>query len=107
MPAFDPDLFEEKYAHYFAELQEAYRNAFDRMQTEANSELVHAIDQLVLADSDPQYAGDGTFVVEIPDDAVSRVKHGIEGSTDDAVAETIDRYREVLAEELAAVFDTA
>lgn len=104
MTAFDPDRFEEKYTHYFTELQQAYRNAFDRMQEETSSELVHAIDQLVLAESDPQYAGDGTFDVVFPEDAVRRVADAAE--SDENIERTIERYREVLAEELAAVFET-
>ena len=104
MTSFDPDRFEEKYTHYFTELQQAHRNAFDRMQTEADSDLVHAIDQLVLADSDPAYTGGGQFVVEVPENAVARVQQVLE--TDNrTIAETLDRYREVLAEELTAVFE--
>lgn len=104
MTAFDPEQFEEKYTHYFAELQQAYRNAFDRMQEHTPSELVHAIDQLVLAESDPQYVGDGQFDVVLPDDAAARVTEAVADPTD--VETTIQQYREVLAEELAATFET-
>ena len=102
MTGFDPERFEEKYTHYFTELQQAYRNAFDRMQSEADSEVVHAIDQLVLAESDPQYTGDGTFEVVVPEDAVARVSEAVDGHDD--VSETVERYRVILAEELAVVF---
>ncbi|WP_049928884.1 DUF5783 family protein [Halopiger goleimassiliensis] len=73
MTDFDPEKFEDKYVHYFPELQQAYKNAFNRMNDRYDSELVHAIDQQVLNESEPFYEGDGEFRVELPDDPYERV----------------------------------
>ncbi len=70
---FDPEKFEDKYANYFPELQQAYKNAFNRMNDRYDSELVHAIDQQVLNESEPFYEGDGEFRVELPDDPYDRL----------------------------------
>ena len=73
MADFDPEQFEDKYANYFPELQQAYKNAFNRMNDQYDSELVHAIDQQVLNESEPFYEGDGEFRVELPDDPYGRL----------------------------------
>ncbi|WP_440766410.1 DUF5783 family protein [Natronorubrum sp. DTA7] len=73
MADFDPEKFEDKYANYFPELQQAYKNAFNRMNDTHDSELVHAIDQQVLNESEPFYEGDGEFRVELPDDPYDRL----------------------------------
>ncbi|MFD1565363.1 DUF5783 family protein [Haloarchaeobius amylolyticus] len=73
MADFDPEQFEDKYANYFPELQQAYKNAFNRMNDQYDSELVHAIDQQVLNESEPFYEGDGEFRVELPDDPYDRL----------------------------------
>jgi len=66
MADFDPEKFEDKYANYFPELQQAYKNAFNRMNDRYDSQLVHAIDQQVLNESEPFYEGDGEFRIELP-----------------------------------------
>lgn len=53
MSEFDPGKFEDKYAHYFTELQRAYKNAFDTMNDAFESDLIHAIDQTILNESEP------------------------------------------------------
>lgn len=73
MVDFDPEKFEDKYANYFPELQQAYKNAFSKMNDQYDSELVHAIDQQVLNESEPFYEGDGEFRVELPDDPYDRL----------------------------------
>ncbi len=98
MTAFDPEKFEQKYDHYFMELQQAYRNAFERMTEEYDSDLIHGIDQRILAESEPFYDGDGHFRIALPDDASER----LEAENLDAV---LDRYVTVLEEELVAVFE--
>ena len=85
MAAFDPEKFEDKYVHYFAELQRAYKNAFETMREPYDSDLIHAIDQLVLNESEPFYE-DGTFHVELPDDPADRMA----GSGVPVDAETLD-----------------
>ena len=100
MTEFDPEKFEDKYEHYFPELQRAYRQAFETMNDAYNSELIHAIDQQLLAESEPFYEGDGEFHVELPDQReVSGVI--VDDETLDAV---LDRYVEEIEDELRAVF---
>ncbi len=102
MTEFDPAKFTDKYKHYFSELQQAYRAAFTHMdeETSYDSELIHAIDQLILADSDPIYEGDGQFQVQLPDDATDRIDH-------EHLEVALADYVRVLETELAAVFGFA
>ena len=102
MADFDPERFEDKYEHYFAELQRAYRQAFETMNDAYDSELVHAIDQQVLAESEPFYEGEGQFRVELPEDPVGKLSGVI---VDDEKAEAVlDRYVEEIGAELRGVF---
>jgi hypothetical protein len=102
MADFDPERFEDKYEHYFAELQRAYRQAFETMNDAYDSELVHAIDQQVLAESEPFYEGEGQFRVELPEDPVGKLSGVI---VDDEKAEAVlDRYVEEIEAELRGVF---
>ncbi|RQH00785.1 DUF5783 family protein [Natrarchaeobius oligotrophus] len=77
MTEFDPEKFEDKYANYFPELQQAYKNAFNRMNDRYDSELVHAIDQQVLNESEPFYEDssdhDRAFRVELPENPYDRL----------------------------------
>ena len=73
MADFDPEKFEDKYVHYFPELQQAYKNAFNRMNDRYDSQLVHAIDQQVLNESEPFYEGDGEFRIELPEEPYERI----------------------------------
>jgi hypothetical protein len=100
---FDPEKFEEKYVRYLTELQRAYRNAFEYMNERYDSELVHAIDQQVLNESEPFYEGDGAFRIELPENPEDRLGGVlVEGEKLDAVlAEYVDR----LEVEIRNVFD--
>ena len=100
MTEFDPEKFEDKYEHYFPELQRAYRQAFETMNDAYNSELVHAIDQQLLAESEPFYEGDGEFRVELPD---QREVSGVIVD-DDTLDAVLHRYVEEIEAELRAVF---
>jgi len=110
MTEFSPEKFENKYEHYFPELQTAYRNAFETMGERHDSELVHAIDQQVLNESEPFYdegdesagAGEEGFRIELPDDPIERVTGVVvdDGKLDAVLAEYVD----TLEAELAAVF---
>ena len=73
MTDFDPERFEDKYEHYFPQLQQAYKQAFDAMTERYGSDEIHAVDQLILAESEPFYEGDG-FRIELPDDAHERLE---------------------------------
>lgn len=73
MAEFDPEKFEDKYVHYFNELQRAYKNAFEHMNERYDSELIHAIDQQVLNESEPRYE-DGEFSVDLPPEPYDRIE---------------------------------
>ncbi len=102
MSDFDPEKFEDKYQHYFPELQRAYKQAFETMNDAFDSELIHAIDQQVLAESEPFYEGDGEFRIEMPDEPANKLQGVI---VDEEKLDTIlDRYLEELETELQDVF---
>lgn len=74
MTAFDPDKFVDKYVHYLPELQRAYKRAFEDMNEQYDSTLVHAIDQKVLNESEPFYEeADETFRIELPEQPFERI----------------------------------
>ena len=102
MADFDPERFEDKYVHYFTELQRAYKNAFETMNDRYDSELIHAIDQQILNESEPFYEGDGEFRVELPENPTDRVTGVV--VDDEKLAETLDRYVDEIEAELRAVF---
>jgi hypothetical protein len=105
MADFDPEKFEDKYEHYFPELQRAYRQAFETMNDTYDSELVHAIDQGVLAESEPFYDGDGQFRIELPEDPVEKLGGVV---VDEEKAEAVlERYLDEIEAELRAVFGFA
>jgi len=103
MTTFDPEQFEDKYANYFPELQRAYKNAFERMNDRYDSELIHAIDQQVLNESEPFYEGEGQFRIELPEAPADRLAGVI---VDDEKLETVlDRYVDEIERELRRVFE--
>ncbi|AEN04771.1 DUF5783 family protein [Halolamina sp.] len=102
MADFDPDAFEEeKYRDYFTQLQRAYKNAFNTMNDEYDSDLIHAIDQQVLNESEPHFE-DGRFVVELPENAVERVTGVL--APDEKIAGTLDAYTHEITTELHQLF---
>jgi len=105
MAEFDPEQFEDKYANYFTELQRAYKNAFERMNERYDSELIHAIDQQVLNESEPFYEGDGEFRIDLPENPGDRVTGVI--VDDEKLSETLDIYVDELEAELRSVFGFA
>jgi hypothetical protein len=102
MTEFDPEKFEDKYEHYFPELQRAYRQAFERMNDAYDSELVHAIDQQLLAESEPFYEGEGQFRVELPSEPADRLTGVL--VEDGKLEAVLERYVEELETELRRVF---
>lgn len=102
MTEFDPDRFENKYVHYLDELDRAYRNAFEYMNENYNSTIVHAIDQQLLDDSEPIYSEEAGFQIELPADPRERLT-GIPNRPDmiDSILET---YIDRLEQELESVF---
>jgi hypothetical protein len=102
MTDFDPEKFENKYEHYFPELQQAYRGAFERMNDAYDSELVHAIDQQLLAESEPFYEGAGEFRVELPDDPAERLTGVL--VDEEKLEAVLERYVAEIETELRRVF---
>jgi len=98
---FDPEKFDEKYVHYFTELQRAYKNAFERMNERYDSELVHAIDQQVLDESEPFYE-DGAFRVELPPEPTERLTAVV--VDDEKLERTLEIYVDEIESELYDVF---
>ena len=102
MTDFDPEKFEDKYVHYFNELQRAYKNVFNRLNEEYDSELIHGIDQQVLNESEPFYEGDGEFRVELPENPTDRMQGVL--VKDEKAEEVLEIYVEELEEELSRLF---
>jgi hypothetical protein len=99
-----PEEFEaEKYVDYFPQLQTAYKRAFDEMNEVHDSDLVHGIDQTILAESEPHYEGDGEFRLELPEDPISRLE-GVLVADDDA-REVLDEYTDRICAHLRDQFD--
>ena len=105
MADFDPERFEDKYANYFPELQRAYKQAFETMNDRYDSELVHAIDQYVLAESEPFYEGDGEFRIDLPADPAGRLQGVL--VDDEKLDAVLDVYTDEIESELRAVFGFA
>jgi len=102
MADFDPETFEEeKYSEHFAELQRAYKNAFETMNGQYDSDLIHAIDQQVLNESEPHFA-DGGFEVELPENPTDRVT-AVDADAE-TLTETLDRYTDEIVAELHELF---
>ena len=102
MSEFDPERFEEKYVHYLQELETAYKRAFETMNDAYDSELVHAIDQQVLNESEPFYEGDGEFRIELPEDPTERVQGVL--VDDEKLLGVLERYVEEIERQLRSVF---
>jgi hypothetical protein len=102
MAEFDPDKFEDKYANYFAELQQSYKRAFETMNDRYDSELIHAIDQFVLNESEPFYEGDDEFRIELPDDPYDRLQGVV--VAEEKFEEILDRYVGEIEAELKRTF---
>ena len=103
MAEFNPEKFEDKYVHYFPELQTAYKNAFERMNDRYDSKLVHAIDQEILNESEPFYdESSGEFRVELPENPSERITSVV--VADEKLDGVLSEYTETIEGELAAVF---
>ncbi len=102
MTDFDPEQFEDKYANYFPQLQKAYQQAFEVMNDRYDSELVHAIDQQVLNESEPFYDDDSGFYVELPADPADRLTAVI--VDDEKLSVVLEEYVDQLETELHEIF---
>ena len=98
-----PETFEEeKYVDYFPKLQTAYKRAFNEMNEQYDSDLVHRIDQRVLSESEPHYGDDGEFTIELPEDPVERLDGVL--ASDEKVDAVLERYTEELRAQLRRIF---
>ncbi|WP_323171632.1 DUF5783 family protein [Natrialba sp. PRR66] len=98
---FDPEKFEEKYVHYFDELEEAYSNAYQQLHGQVDSEVLRAIDRQVLSESEPVYEGSGEFSVALPENPRERV-----GAVDDEEFEAVlSAFTERIERELQRLFE--
>jgi hypothetical protein len=102
MTQFDAEKFEDKYVHYFNELQRAYKNAFERMNETYDSELIHAIDQQILNESEPFYEGDGEFRIDLPDDPAERTRGVV--VDEEKLSRVLDIYVDELESEIREEF---
>ncbi len=97
MTEFDPEKFEEKYVHYFTELEAAYSDAYQQLHGRYDSTVLRAIDRQVLNESEPVYEGDGTFRVELPEDPHGRAPDVADHDQFDEVLSTfVDRIEREL-----------
>ncbi|TQQ81285.1 hypothetical protein EGH24_09175 [Halonotius terrestris] len=103
MVEFDPEKFEDKYEHYFPQLQRAYKNAFNTMNDAYDSKLIHGIDQQVLNESEPVYDPDEGFSIELPEDPYDRLT-GV-GVDRETFEETLARYTDEIETELTQLFE--
>ena len=91
----DAETFDErKYTEFFPQLQQAYKNAFNRVNETYDSTLVHGIDQQVLDESEPFYDEEEGFYLELPEDPYDRL-------TGVVVAE--EKFEAVLEEYVAEI----
>lgn len=102
MSEFEPEKFEDKYVHYFPQLQRAYKRAFEQMNDAYDSELVHAIDQQVLNESEPFFDGEGGFRIELPETPYDRLQ-GVVVAQEQFEA-VLEEYVSVLEEKLVEEF---
>jgi hypothetical protein len=102
MADFDPETFEEeKYRDHFTQLQRAYKNAFNTMTDNYDSDLIHALDQQVLNESEP-YFEDGEFHIDLPENPAERVTGVL--APDEKIAGTLSAYTDEIATELHHLF---
>ncbi|THE64373.1 hypothetical protein D8Y22_13245 [Salinadaptatus halalkaliphilus] len=118
MTEFDPEKFEDKYVHYFEELEAAYSNAYQQLHGQYDSTVLKAIDRQVLSESEPFYVGDEStadsidtqsestndspFRLELPDDPGARVGTVADHDRFDIVLEELV---DQIERELARQFD--
>jgi hypothetical protein len=102
MTEFDPEKFEEKYVHYFEELETAYSDAYSQLHGRYDSEVLRAIDRKVLNESEPVYEGDGEFRIVLPDDIGERAE-SLPGS-DEQFHTVLEEFTDRIEHELRATF---
>ncbi|EMA30640.1 DUF5783 family protein [Haloarcula japonica] len=103
MTEFDAEKFDEKYVHYFEELETAYSNAYQELHGQYDSEVLRGIDRQILSESEPVYEGDGTFSIRLPDNTAARAK-SLPG--DEATFDTVlSAFTDAIERELRRLFE--
>ncbi|MBV0903315.1 DUF5783 family protein [Haloarcula salina] len=103
MTEFDPEKFEEKYVHYFEELETAYSNAYQSLHGQCDSEILRGIDRQILSESEPMYEGDGDFRVVLPEDTAERAA-ALPGDEETFNA-VLERFTDTIEQELRRIFE--
>lgn len=102
MTEFDAEKFEDKYVHYFEEIEAAYSDAYQTLHGTYDSQVLKAIDRQVLSESEPVYEGDGEFSIRLPDDIDQRkASLGLDSDQFDTV---LERYTDEIVAELRGEF---
>lgn len=103
-PHMDAETFDkQKYVDLFPQLQQAYKNVFNRMNDRYDSTLVHGIDQQVLNESEPFYDDETeVFYVDLPDDPYDRLTEVV--VAEDRFETVLDEYIDELESELERTF---
>ncbi len=99
---FDPEKFDEKYVHYFEELETAYSNAYQHLHGERDSEILRAVDRQILSESEPVYEGDGEFRVALPDDLPERAE-SLPGE-EERIRAVLGEFTDQIERELRRIF---
>jgi len=103
MTDLDPETFDEKkFVEWFPKLETAYKRAFNRVNDEYDSTLVHALDQQVLNESEPFYEGDGEFRLEVPENPAERVEGVV--ASDEKIEAVLDAYVAEIERQLGRMF---
>ena len=102
--AMDAETFDEqKYVDLFPKLQQAYKNAFNRVNERYDSTLVHGIDQQVLDESEPFYDESDGFYLELPEDPYGRLTGVV--VEEERFEAVLEEYVGEIERELERVFD--
>ncbi len=100
----DADTFEkQKYVELFPQLQQAYKNAFNRVNERYDSTLVHGIDQQVLNESEPFYDAEDGFYLELPEDPYDRLTGVL--VDEEKFEAVLEAYVDEIERELERAFD--
>ncbi|MDR9430221.1 MAG: DUF5783 family protein [Natronomonas sp.] len=102
----DAETFDQKkYVDFFAQLQQAYKNVFNRMNDEYDSTLIHGIDQYVLNESEPFYDDEsGSFSLDVPENPYGRLDGSGVVVEQERFQTVLDTYVEELEAELERTF---
>ena len=102
----DAETFdEEKYVDFFPQLQQAYKDVFNRMNERYDSTLIHGIDQNVLNESEPFYDDEaGDFYLDVPDEPYDRLSGTGVVVSEERFETVLSAYVEEIEAELERTF---